>query len=222
VSRFYAALASVISSGPCSFKTVLFTIMSRTDQLREELGTPSRTARSKIENYLVPFVKNFIARSPFAVLATSDADGNCDASPKGGRPGFIKVVDDHTLLIPDLGGNRLFQSYANVEGNAKAGLVFMIPGQDITVRVNGSVDTVDRDEVGAMGVEPEVYRADKNTNMVQGLLLRVDESYFHCARSMMFSDLWNTHNIEANRRIKLSDELPNATPAAAEKEELTD
>jgi len=192
--------------------------MSRTDQLREKLGTPSKTARSKVEDYLVPFVKNFIARSPFAILATSDATGNCDASPKGGRPGFIKVVDDRTLLIPDLGGNRLFQSYANVEDNAKAGLLFMIPGQDVTVRVNGGVRVVESDEVATMGVEPEVYRADKNTDMIQGLLLGVDESYFHCARSMIFSDLWNPQNIEANRRVKLSDALPGTAPASAKEE----
>ena len=179
--------------------------MTRTDELRDKLGEPSKAARTKIENYMVAFVKKFIARSPFAVLATSDSDGNCDASPKGGRPGFIKVIDDRTLLIPDLGGNRLFQSYGNVESNDKAGLLCLIPGQDVTVRINGRVRVVESSEVAAMGVSPEVYRADKNTDMIQGLLLSVDESYFHCARSMMFSDLWNTDSINANRKIKLSD-----------------
>ncbi|MBS35142.1 MAG: hypothetical protein CMO26_04355 [Thiotrichales bacterium] len=190
--------------------------MSRTDELREKLGPPSLRAQTKIEDHLVDFVKKFIQRSPFAILATSNSNGDCDASPKGGKPGFVKVVDDRTLLIPDLGGNRLFQSYENVEGNAKAGLLFMIPGQSITVRVNGSVRAVDADEVAGMGVEPEVYRADRNTSMIQGLLLTVHESYFHCARSIMFSDLWNTDNIEQNKELKLNEELPGASPPAPE------
>lgn len=179
--------------------------MSRIDDLRTELGGVHPLAETKVKDHLEPFVRNFIANSPFAVLATSSADGDCDASPKGGRPGFVKVVDDRTLLIPDLGGNRLFQSYQNFESNPKAGLMFLIPGSDVTVRVNGRVEIVDRERLEAMGVAPEVSWSDANANLVQGILLKVDEAYFHCPRSFLFADLWNTATIEANAKRSLKD-----------------
>ena len=111
--------------------------MSRVEALREELGGVHPGAAKKVKDHLDDYLAGFISNSPFAVLATSNATGDCDASPKGGLPGFIKIVDERTLLIPDLGGNRLFQSYENFETNSKAGLIFMIPGMSVTVRVNG-------------------------------------------------------------------------------------
>ena len=117
--------------------------MSRIDALRTELGGPHPLAATKVKDFLEPYVRAFIEHAPFAVMSSSNANGDCDASPKGGLPGFIKVIDDRTLLIPDAGGNRLFQSYQNFESNAKAGLLFMIPGMDVTVRVNGRVRVVE-------------------------------------------------------------------------------
>ena len=85
--------------------------MSRIDKLREELGGAHPAAANKIRDVIEPYIKGFIENSPFAVMASSNATGDCDASPKGGKPGFIKVLDEKTLLIPDIGGNRLFQSF---------------------------------------------------------------------------------------------------------------
>lgn len=109
---------------------------------QKKFGDPSETARTKVKDYMVPWVQEYIRRAPFAVLATSNADGDCDASPKGGKPGFIKVLNDRQLLIPDVAGNRLFQGYTNVSSNPKVALLFLIPGSDVTARVNGRVAIV--------------------------------------------------------------------------------
>lgn len=179
--------------------------MSRIDALREELGGAHPAAEKKVKDHLEPYVQAFIRNAPFAVMASSSADGDCDASPKGGRPGFIKIVDDRHLLIPDVGGNRLFQSFQNFESNPRAGLVFMIPGMEVTVRVNGRVRVVEPDELAAMDLEPEVSFTDENTGLIQGILLSIDEAYFHCPRSFKFADLWNTQTIEANAGRSLKD-----------------
>ena len=172
--------------------------MSRIDALREDLGGSHPRAVNKVKDHLESHVQDFIRNAPFAVLASSDVDGNCDASPKGGQPGFIKIVDDKTLLIPDIGGNRLFQSFQNFESNPKGGLMFMIPGMDVTVRVNGRIEVVEAGELNQRGIIPEVNNPDDNAGLVQGVFLSVDEAYFHCPRSFQFAKLWDTGTIEAN------------------------
>lgn len=174
--------------------------VSRIDALRETLGGVHPGAATKVKDHLEPYVRAFIENSPFAVLSSSDAEGNCDASPKGGLPGFIKVVDDRTLLIPDIGGNRLFQTYQNFESNPRAGLLFMIPGMNVTVRVNGRVRLLEPNALDERGIEPELGWSDENSGLVQGILLDIDEAYFHCPRSFQFADLWNTETIAANGR----------------------
>ena len=173
--------------------------MSRIASMREELGGAHPLAANKVKDHLEPFVRAFIENAPFAIMATSDADGNCDASPKGGKPGFVKVLDDRTLLMPDVGGNRLFQSFENFESNAKAGFLFMIPGMDVTVRVNGRVQVVEKGEVTSLDVDVDVHNPDDNAVLVQGIKLEIDEAYFHCPRSMQFAELWSTEQIEANK-----------------------
>ena len=177
--------------------------MSRIDALRSELGGAHPLAEKKVKDHLEPYVKAFIGRAPFAVLATSDGEGNCDASPRGGFPGFIKVIDERTLLIPDIGGNRLFQSYQNFESNPKAGLIFMIPGMEVTVRVNGRIRIADQEELLSRGIEPEVHAPDDNSGLIQGVLLSVDEAYFHCPRSMRFARLWDTDTIARNSTLSI-------------------
>jgi hypothetical protein len=172
--------------------------VSRIDALRTELGGAHPAAATKVKDHLEPRVRAFIEQSPFAVLASANADGDCDASPKGGLPGFIKIIDDRTLLIPDIGGNRLFQSYQNFESNPKAGLVFMIPGVAITARVNGRVRLVEPEELEAMGIVAQTRMQDANSGLVQGQLLSVDEAYLHCPRCMQFAGLWDADAIAEN------------------------
>ena len=179
--------------------------MSRIDDLRVELGGAHPRAVDKVKDYLTPTVCGFIRHSPFAVMASSDQAGNCDASPKGGLPGFIKVLDDRTLLLPDVGGNRLFQSFQNFESNAKVGLLFMIPGLDATARVNGRTEVIERGALDQRGIEPELLNPDANSGLIQGLLIHVDEAYFHCPRSFRFAELWNTERIATNSNMSIKD-----------------
>jgi uncharacterized protein len=179
--------------------------MSRIDTLREQLGGAHPVAATKVKDHLEPMLRGFIARAPFAVMATSNADGDCDASPKGGLPGFVKVLDERTLLIPDIGGNRLFQGYQNIESNPKVGLVFMIPGMDVTVRVNGRVEVLEADALAERDVHGDVHKPDGNAGLIQGLKLSIDEAYFHCPRAFQFADLWNTDTIAANTGVSLKD-----------------
>jgi PPOX class probable FMN-dependent enzyme len=179
--------------------------MARIEALREEHGGVHPLAATKVKDHLEPYVRKFIERSPFAIMSSSNAAGDCDASPKGGKPGWIKVLDDRTLLVPDVGGNRLFQSYENFESNPKAGLLFLIPGSDITVRVNGRITVEERSQLEARNVAPETLMSDDNTKIVQGMVLQIDEAYFHCPRSLQFAGLWDTDEIQSNASKSLTE-----------------
>ncbi|PCH61236.1 MAG: hypothetical protein COC19_04960 [SAR86 cluster bacterium] len=176
--------------------------MNRTNKMQQTLGQPSQHTQKKIHGFLDEVAQAFIANSPFLVLASSNKAGDCDASPKGGAPGWVKVVDKNTLLIPDLGGNRLFQSYGNMSENPKAGLVFLIPGQDITLRVNGHIRIVEKEQLESRGLTVQVIREDSNAVFVQGILLKVEQVYFHCPRAFYFAELWNFNSIEKNKFLK--------------------
>ncbi len=173
--------------------------MSDVNIFQEKFGKPSGRAATKVVAYMDEWVQNFIRAAPFAVLASSNADGHCDASPKGDKPGFIKIVDETHLLIPDIAGNRLFQSYDNISRNPHIGLVFFIPGLDYTARVNGQVEVLDRETLAAKNIDMEIFNPDENSKMLQGLLLTVEESYGHCPRALTFSQLWDEETISQNK-----------------------
>lgn len=168
--------------------------------LRSQLGEPKDRTVGKLRDHLHPWVEELIRASPFAVLSTSDERGRCDASPRGGTPGFVHVVDDRHLLFPDVAGNRLFQSYSNILANPYVGLVFFVPGLDETARVNGRAERLDGTEIARRGVELSVDYSDDNTRLQQGLWIEVEEAYGHCPRALLFSKLWDTGRIEAHRR----------------------
>lgn len=175
--------------------------MSEANIFQDKFGKPSGRAATKVVGYMDEWVQNFIQNAPFAVLSTSNAEGHCDASPKGGKPGFIKVIDETHLLIPDVAGNRLFQSYDNVSRNPRAGLLFMIPGVNSTARVNGIVEVVDAEALAAKNIEMEIFNPDEAAKILQGILLTVEESYGHCPRAFSFSDLWNEETIRQNKEV---------------------
>jgi hypothetical protein len=168
------------------------------NRFTQQFGVPSERAQTKVKGFLTDAVKEFIAQSPFLVMATADADGNCDASPKGGTPGFVQILDDQRLLIPDVAGNKLFQSYLNVTANPCVGLIFFIPGDNGTVRVNGRVSIVSKEELDARGIVLSVKNPDDSAKMLQGLVIEVDEAYTHCPRALKFADLWNVEAIRRN------------------------
>jgi PPOX class probable FMN-dependent enzyme len=173
---------------------------------QQKHGDPHPAINAKIKPVMDEVVQQFIQSAPFVVMATSNASGDCDASPKGGKPGFVKVLDEQTLLLPDIAGNKLFQSYENIESNPKAGLIFMIPGCGVTVRVNGRVSVVDQQALQAMGVageiSEEIFDPDEKAATLQALRLEVDEVYPHCPRAFKFSRLWDTEITQSNAENK--------------------
>ena len=182
------------------------TIEQERSRFNDQFGEMSERARVKVKGEMSEFVQKFIEASPFVVMASSDPNGNCDASPKGGKPGFVKVIDGTRLLLPDVAGNRLFQSYQNMDDNPHVGLLFMIPGVNDTVRVNGTVTIVDREELERQKVELSLYWTDDNAKHLQGIIINVEESYGHCPRAYNFAKLWDTDQIaenQANRPIPL-------------------
>ena len=177
----------------------LCTIDQERSRFNDQFGEMSERARVKVKGEMSEFVQKFIQASPFVVMASSDPDGNCDASPKGGKPGFVKVIDGARLLLPDVAGNRLFQSYQNMDDNPHVGLLFMIPGVNDTVRVNGTVTIVDKEELERQKVELSLYWTDDNAKHLQGIIINVEESYGHCPRAYNFAKLWDTDQIAENQ-----------------------
>lgn len=168
------------------------------NRFTQAFGAPKDRAVNKMKVSLPPRAKEFIAQSPFMVMATSDPGGNCDASPKGGKPGFVKMLDDRRLFIPDVAGNKLFQSYINMDANPHVGLVFFIPGKNDTLRINGRVRIVDKGEVDQQKVELSINNPDDNSKVLQGVIVEIEEAYAHCPRSLNFGDLWDVEQIRRN------------------------
>ena len=166
------------------------------NRYQEKFGYPVERTKDKVRPHMAQWIQDFIRQSPFCVMATSNSNGDCDASPKGGRPGFVKILNDKQLFVPDVAGNKLFHGYGNLESNPKVGLIFFIPGHNNTVRINGRVKIVDRSEL--KNVQLEVFNADEKAEVLQGLLLDVEESYSHCPRALKFSKLWDVEEIFKN------------------------
>lgn len=154
------------------------------DQLRDVIPPPGERAQRKEIDYLDEHSRDFIARSPFLLLGTSNARGQCDVSPKGDAPGFAKVIDDRTLIVPDRPGNQRADSLRNILENPHVGLLFIIPGVDWTLRVNGGAtiarDAALRDACAVNGKSPSLVIA-----------VDVQEAYVHCPKCFIRSGLWN-------------------------------
>ncbi len=168
-------------------------------RFNETFGPPSERAVIKLKSHMPPFVQEFVKAAPFAVMATTDGEGRCDASPKGGKPGFVKVIDEKHLLFPDVAGNRLFDSYRNIDENPYIGLIFFIPGINETVRVNGKVTIVSKEDLEANKVAVSLYETDDRSKHLQGMLIEVEEAYTHCPRALNFSHLWDAEEVAKNQ-----------------------
>ena len=173
----------------------------------EKFGFPKNRAANKVVESLRESHIAFIREAPFMVMATSDSSGKCDASPKGGLPGFVKVLDENTLLLPDVAGNKLFQSYQNIQTNPHIGLIFFIPGLNETLRVNGRAKVISDEAVVDLKIQLEVSNPDEDARILQGVLVEVEEAYGHCPRAFSFSSLWDIDQINQNRgaATKLND-----------------
>jgi len=167
------------------------------DELRELIPEPQELVVSKIVNRLNDLTRQFVDRSPFMCMATSAPDGSCDVSPRGDPAGFVRILDERTLLIPDRPGNRIADSLRNILANPHVGLLFMIPGVGDTFRVNGRATLVTDEELLAdCEVDGKVPKL--------GILVEIDEAYTQCSKALIRSDLWNPE-----RRIDRS-KLPSS------------
>lgn len=153
------------------------------DQLIEIIGVPSERNLRKATPYLTPLVRRFVMTSPYVLLATANSDGTCDVTPRGDPPGSILILDDRTIAIPERLGNRRIDSMRNILANPHVGMLFLVPGVDETVRINGRARiTRDPELLGRLamqGREPKV-----------AIVVEIDEAYAHCARSMLRSKIW--------------------------------
>lgn len=154
------------------------------EALRGLYGEPSPLVRRKVLDRLDRHCRALIAVSPFVVIGTSDAEGRQDVSPRGDPPGFVAVLDDRRLLIPDRPGNKRVDTLDNVLQNARVGLLFLIPGMDETLRVNGRASIV---------ADPELLAplAVQGRAPISGLLVEVEEAFLHCAKAFIRSRLWD-------------------------------
>lgn len=153
------------------------------EQLRALMGEPSERAVKKQMDRLDAHCRAIIARSPFLVLGTSGADGRCDVSPKGDLPGFTLVLDDRTMVIPERPGNKRVDSLTNILENPHVGLLFVVPGREETLRVNGRASIVlDEDLLARM--------AHDGKPPILGIRVEVQEAYAHCAKAFKRSGLW--------------------------------
>lgn len=152
-------------------------------EIRAVLGDPAQRVLDKVIPALDHHCRDFIARSPFLLIASADAQGNMDVSPKGDPPGFVQILDDKTLAIPDRVGNKRADTLINLVTNPRIGLLFLAPGKQETLRINGTAQIVRdawlRERMAERGKTPDL-----------AIVVTVQEAFLHCAKCMIRSQLW--------------------------------
>lgn len=169
-----------------------------TQELREIYRPASGGAVDKVIDSLDDHCRRFLELSPLFVLSSADVDGRCDGSPKGGRPGFVEMLDEQRVAWADYSGNNRLDSFENVVDNAHVALLFLIPGLNETLRING------RAELSTDTVLRERFAIDDRPAKVVAVV-HVEEAYVHCAKALRRSDLWTPESWPAD------DERPNAS-----------
>ncbi len=165
------------------------------EELRAVYPPPQERAVRKEVDHLDDHCRRFIALSPFVLISSADANGECDVSPKGGPPGFVRVLDEQRLLIPDATGNRRLDGLQNMLENPRVGLLFLIPGMGETLRASGRVElTQDPDLIGGLETGGRAAKL--------ALVVTVETAYLHCAKALIRSKLWRSET--------WPDELPSA------------
>jgi PPOX class probable FMN-dependent enzyme len=173
-------------------------VVTTQEQVRELYRHPHELVRRKKIDRLDDGCRAVIAAAPFVLLATSGADGRCDVSPRGGPAGFVQVLDEHRLAIPDLSGNNLIDSITNIVANPHVGLLFVLPGRDETLRVNGRAWLV-TDGAVLDGFTAELKRPKAAIGVA------VEDAFIHCAKSFRRGHVWDPATW-----------APDAAPSAAE------
>ncbi|MEN8674912.1 MSMEG_1061 family FMN-dependent PPOX-type flavoprotein [Nocardioides sp.] len=174
---------------------VQWTEIADEQQLVDLLGEPSERAATKSRPALLDVDRQWLAASPFCVMATADRDGRCDASPKGDPAGqLVHVIDDRTIALAERPGNRRADGYKNILANPHVGLNFLIPGRGDTLRVNGRARLVSEapffDEMVVKGHRP-----------LLAIVVDIEDLFFHCAKAFLRSQLWDPHSWEPEARV---------------------
>jgi hypothetical protein len=158
-------------------------LVTSRDELRRIVGEPSERALTKDIARLDAPARAFIAQAPFLLLATSGRDGRCDVSPKGDAPGFVRVLDERRLAIPDRPGNKRLDGMKNLVENPHVGLIFLVPGKEDTLRVNGRAwITRDPELLAALAAQGKTPRL--------AIGVEVEECFLHCPKAFRRSRLW--------------------------------
>ena len=153
-------------------------------ELRELIGSAPELVCTKVAVELNELTREYIERSPFMCIATSDADGNCDLSPRGDPAGFVRILDAHTLFLPERPGNRIADTLTNILANPHVGLLFLVPGATETFRVNGRATlTTDAALLDACVVEGKIPKL--------GIVVDIDQAYTQCSKAILRSHLWD-------------------------------
>jgi PPOX class probable FMN-dependent enzyme len=183
-----------VGSAVTSLQSRFQGIVTSDGELREILGEPWEVNLCKELSSLDAHCRAYVSHSPFLLLATAGADGRCDVSPRGDRPGFVMVLDDKTIVIPERPGNRRGDSLRNVLSNPHVGLLFMVPGADETLRLNGRA-TIIRDET----VLARAAVAGRRPAL--GLAVEVEECFLHCGRAFKRARLWEAESWPARTAL---------------------
>jgi uncharacterized protein len=169
-------------------------------ELRDLLGEPTDLVRAKVADRLTDLTRRFVDRAPFALLATSARGGTCDVSPRGDPAGFVRVLDERTLLLPERPGNRLADSLRNILQNPNVGLLFVVPGIGDTLRVNGRAKIVaDEELLLQCAVEGKVPKL--------GLLVEIEEVFTHCSKAFLRAQLWDPSRYVDRSELPSSGEI---------------
>ena len=168
------------------------------EQLRAVIGAEIPGLKDKVIAHIDSFAKDFLAKCPFVVLSTTDKAGRVDASPKGDHAGFIEVLDENTILLPDRPGNKLAFGHLNILENPQLGLLCLIPGTQETLRINGT---------GKLSSDPELLERLSARGKPATLVLKitVEEVFFHCAKAFMRSQLWKSESWPEKHRVSFGE-----------------
>jgi len=172
------------------------------EELATIIGTPSAFSLKKELKALDDHMRRFIAHSPLVVIGTHSANGRCDASPRGDAPGFVHVVDDRTLLIPDRPGNKRVDTFRNILETGSIGLLFLVPGVGETLRVNGRAAVI-RDEAWLTPLSAEGKRP------LVAIAVAIEECFLQCAKALLRSKLWEPHERPNSRSLPCAAEMFN-------------
>ena len=192
-------------------------VVTGPEELRELVGQPNELTVQMVLPALDQHCRAFIAHSPFLLIGTSNSAGRGDVSPKGDPPGFVQVLDDRTLVIPDRPGNRRLDTLMNIVGNPEVGLLFLVPGMEETLRVNGRATIVRDEEL----LDSTIVNGKRP---LLAIVVEVHEAFLHCAKAFKRSRLWDADSrVERGEIASLAQMLMDQTnPEDCTVEDLQD